>query len=68
MIREALDLVVDNLRFYAMLDGFEAQALLYSTIGSLLLYFGILVFMLALIMGVFMYFMRQTIIVQSLLI
>lgn len=68
MIREALDLVVEMLSLYRLYDGFELQSQFFGALGSILLYFGILVLILALIMGVFMYFMRQTIIVMSRLI
>ena len=67
-IRQALDLVYDNIRTHQLLDGFEAQKAIMADIGQSLLYFGVLVLILALIMGVFMYFMRQTIIVMSRLI
>lgn len=68
VIREALDLVVENVELYQLYDGFEGQSELFSILGSVLLFFGGLVLVLALIMGVFMYFMRQTIIVMSRLI
>ncbi|MCB0706287.1 MAG: ABC transporter ATP-binding protein [Saprospiraceae bacterium] len=68
MIREALDLVFENIAMYRQLDGFELQAGLYSQIGLILFYFGLLVVFLAIMMGIFMYFMRQTIIVMSRLI
>lgn len=68
MIREALDLVVENIGLYGMLNGFDLQPELYSILGQSLLFFGVLVLILALLMGIFMYFMRQTIIVMSRLI
>lgn len=68
MIREALDLVVENINLYRLYDGFELQSTFYSIMGKTLLFFGGLVLLLALLMGVFMYFMRQTIIVMSRLI
>lgn len=68
MVREALDLVLENIKLFKLLEGTDARADLYMEIGSILLYFGIMVLILALIMGVFMYFMRQTIIVASRLI
>lgn len=68
MIREALDLVVENIGLYGMYDGFDMQRALYLSLGKTLLYFGGLVLLLALLMGIFMYFMRQTIIVMSRLI
>ncbi|MBV6652740.1 MAG: hypothetical protein KI786_03240, partial [Mameliella sp.] len=68
MIRQALDLVVENIGLFGLLDGFELQPQLYGILGKSLLYFGVLVLLFALMMGVFMYFMRQTIIVMSRLI
>lgn len=68
MIREALDLVVDNIASYKQLSGFGLQVELFGLLGKTLLLFGGLVLLLALLMGVFMYFMRQTIIVMSRLI
>jgi len=68
MIREALDLVVENLGIYYLYNGFELQAELFAYIGQVLLFFGGLVLVLAFLMGIFMYFMRQTIIVMSRLI
>ncbi len=68
MIREALDLVVDNISYFYLFEGFDVQGELFSVLGKTLMFFGILVLLLALAMGVFMYFMRQTIIVMSRLI
>lgn len=68
MLRRALDLVVDNIGLYRLTNGFDLQNGLYSILGKSLLFFGVLVLVLALLMGIFMYFMRQTIIVMSRLI
>ena len=68
MVRNALDLVVDNLKIFNMYEGFEMQNDLFTEIGKTLLFFGGLVLVLAIIQGIFMYFMRQTIIVMSRLI
>lgn len=68
MIREAMDLVIDNIGLYKIFDGSSLQNDLFKHIGNTLLFFGVLVLLLALLMGVFMYFMRQTIIVMSRLI
>lgn len=68
MIRQAFDLVVENIGYYRQLEGFELQEVLFSFIGKTLLFFGLLVVGLAIMMGIFMYFMRQTIIVMSRLI
>ena len=68
LIREALDLVIENVRLYRLYDGFEMQADFFNQLGKILLLFGVLVLFLAFLMGIFMYFMRQTIIVMSRLI
>jgi len=69
VIREAIDLVVDNLQVYNTLSGLEDTKAAYAaSIGYKLLLFGGLVILLSLITGIFMYFTRQTIIVMSRLI
>jgi len=68
LIRQALDLVFENIGIYALYEGFELQQNLNGILAEVLLLFGVLVLILALIMGIFMYFMRQTIIVMSRLI
>ncbi len=68
MIRQALDLVMENVNMYRLFDGYASQAELFAILGKALLFFGALVLLLALVMGLFMYFMRQTIIVMSRLI
>ena len=69
VIREALDLVVENLGFYRSVSDFPAaREALFDSLGQTLLLFGGTVVALALLMGLFMYLMRQTIIVVSRLI
>ncbi len=53
---------------YKLYNGFQTQQELFILLGKTLLFFGIVVLVLALLMGIFMYFMRQTIIVMSRLI
>ena len=68
IIRQALDLVFENVAYYKIMSGFEARSELVGGMSKLLFFFGLLVIVLALMMGIFMYFMRQTIIVMSRLI
>jgi ATP-binding cassette, subfamily B, multidrug efflux pump len=68
MLRRALDLVVENIGLYRNTEGFASQSVIYAMLGKSLLFFGIIVVILAILMGLFMYFMRQTIIVMSRLI
>ncbi|MGK0391237.1 MAG: ATP-binding cassette subfamily B multidrug efflux pump [Maribacter sp.] len=68
VIRSALDLVVENINLYRATDGFNVQQQVQDDLGWTLLIFGGVVLLLALMMGIFMFFMRQTIIVMSRLI
>lgn len=68
VIRYALDLVIDNVYFYRLLEGSRLQADFFGQLGKILLFFGGLTLLFALLMGLFMYFMRQTLIVMSRLI
>jgi ATP-binding cassette subfamily B protein len=68
VVRYALDMVYENIELYGLYGGFDLQSELYSDLGRTLLMFGGLMILLAIIMGIFMYFMRQTIIVMSRLI
>jgi ATP-binding cassette subfamily B multidrug efflux pump len=65
VIRVAFDLVTDNIGVYQLFTGFNRQEIIYDIFGSSLLLFGILVLVLALLRGLFLFFMRQTIILMS---
>lgn len=68
MIRQALDMVFENIALYRLYEGFDNQALVFNHLGKTLFYFGIVVLVLALLMGAFLFLVRQTIIVMSRLI
>jgi ATP-binding cassette subfamily B protein len=68
VIRQALDLVLENMTLYRLYDGFELQAEVFRHFGQILLLFGGTVLALALLMGGFLFLVRQTIIVMSRLI
>ncbi|MCO5934379.1 ABC transporter ATP-binding protein/permease [Mucilaginibacter sp. RB4R14] len=65
VIRIAFDLVTENIGVYQLFDGFNRQTVIYDIFGSSLLLFGLLVLVLALLRGLFLFFMRQTIILMS---
>ncbi len=65
VIRVAFDLVKENISVYRLFDGFERQDLVYQVFGSTLLLFGVVVLALSLIRGIFLFLMRQTIILTS---
>lgn len=66
-IRDALNLVQDKILSLKAVSGSE-QSLLYSELSSVLLKFALIVVLFAILKGVMMFFMRQTIIVMSRLI
>lgn len=68
VIRYAFDLVKENITYYQLYEGFELQTSFYNFFSGVLIFFGIAVLVLALIKGIFMFLMRQTIIVMSRLI
>ncbi len=65
VIRVAFDLVTENIGTYQLFSGFNRQYVIYDIFGSSLFLFGILVLVLALLRGLFLFFMRQTIILMS---
>ncbi len=65
VIRVAFDLVTENISTYQLFTGFNRQHIIYDIFGSSLLLFGMLVLLLALLRGLFLFFMRQTIILMS---
>lgn len=65
LTRNALDAVAASLDTYRLLNGFEAASGFYKLITFNILLFGVLVLLMALLKGVFMFLMRQTIIVMS---
>jgi ATP-binding cassette subfamily B protein len=65
LTRNALDVVAANLETYRLFDGFGSQSEFYSLLMRNIFLFGVLVLSMALLKGVFMFLMRQTIIVMS---
>jgi len=65
VIRVAFDLVTENIAVYRLFSGFNRQEVIYEIFGSSLFLFGVLVLILALLRGLFLFFMRQTIILMS---
>lgn len=66
-VRDALNLVESKLTVYNGLSGSD-KSIMYDDLGNILLTFGLIVTGFATLKGLFMYFMRQTIIVMSRLI
>ncbi|MCX2575440.1 ABC transporter ATP-binding protein [Pedobacter sandarakinus] len=65
VIGYAVDLITENVQIYNLFNGFDRQEIIYSIFSSNLLYFGLLVISLYIMRGLFLFFMRQTIILMS---
>lgn len=65
VIGHAFNLITENIQIYRLFNGFERQQIVYDIFNYSLLYFGILVLILYLLRGLFLFFMRQTIILMS---
>lgn len=65
VIGHAFNLITENVAIYRLYNGFERQSLVYDIFGYSLLLFGLLIFVLYLLRGLFLFFMRQTIILMS---
>ena len=65
VIGHAFNLITENIQIYGLFNGFERQEIIYDIFSYSLLYFGTLVLFLYLIRGLFLFFMRQTLILMS---
>ncbi|MVN22731.1 ABC transporter ATP-binding protein [Mucilaginibacter arboris] len=65
VIRLSFDLVTENISIYHLYHGFERQKIIYNLLGDSLLLFGAIVLLMAVLRGLFLFFMRQTIILMS---
>ncbi|CAH0268051.1 putative multidrug resistance ABC transporter ATP-binding/permease protein YheI [Pedobacter sp. Bi27] len=65
VIGYAVDLITENIQVFNLFYGFDRQAIIYDIFSSNLLFFGLLVIALYLLRGLFLFFMRQTIILMS---
>lgn len=65
VIGHAFNLITENIQIYGLFSGFERQQIIYDIFSYSLLYFGLLVLILYLIRGIFLFFMRQTLILMS---
>nr|WP_262908672.1 ABC transporter ATP-binding protein [Hymenobacter translucens] len=68
IVRYAFDLVGEGIDLYYLFDGTPAQSGVYELFGRNVLLYGLLIVVMALLRGIFLFFMRQTIIVMSRLI
>lgn len=65
LIRYALDLITNSIDTYGFLDGFALKNEIFKESSFYILLFGILILVTSIIRGIFMFFMRQTLVVMS---
>jgi len=65
VIGHAFNLITENIAIYRLYNGFDRQEIVYDIFGYSLLFFGALILFLYLLRGLFLFFMRQTIILMS---
>ncbi|WP_045687010.1 ABC transporter ATP-binding protein [Hymenobacter sp. AT01-02] len=65
IVRYAFDLVSEGIDLYHLYAGTSAQSSVYSLFGRNVLLYGIIIVTMALLRGIFLFFMRQTLIVMS---
>lgn len=65
IVRHALDLVKETLDLYFLFDGSKVQATVYEDFAYNILIYGVLILAMALLKGIFLFLVRQTLIVMS---
>jgi ATP-binding cassette subfamily B protein len=65
LVRYALDLVTETIDVYFLFKGFPMQSVFYEVFATTLFYYGGLIVLMAFIKGVFLFLIRQTLIVMS---
>src|SRR5687767_6336208 len=65
MVRHSIDLVTDNFGVYRSFGGTPAQSDFFGVFSTSILIYAVLILIMALLRGLFLYFVRQTLIVMS---
>ncbi len=65
LVRYALDLVAENLSIYKSFDGLDLQDIFRASINRSIVFYGVLILFIALLRGLFLFLVRQTIIIMS---
>lgn len=65
LVRHAIDLIVDNIQIYNAYGTLDLQGGYFDVFAFSVLIYGVLILVMALLRGLFLYFVRQTIIVMS---
>jgi ATP-binding cassette subfamily B multidrug efflux pump len=65
LVRYALDLVTETIAIYFLFKGFTLQKAFYEIFGFTLFFYGGLIILMAIAKGIFLFLVRQTLIVMS---
>lgn len=65
LVRYALDLVIETIDIYYLFNGVALQTDMYDIFAFSILLYGLLILLMALLKGIFLFLVRQTIIVMS---
>lgn len=65
LVRHSIDLIVDNIQVYDALNNLDLQQDFFQVFAFGILVYAALILLMALLRGVFLYFVRQTLIVMS---
>jgi ATP-binding cassette subfamily B protein len=65
LVRHSIDLIVDNIQVYDALGNLDLQQNFFQVFAFGILVYAALILLMALLRGVFLYFVRQTLIVMS---
>lgn len=65
VVRYAFNLIQENISLYKLYNGFDNQEVIYDIFGSSIFFYGIIILVMALLRGFFLFLVRQTIIAMS---
>jgi ATP-binding cassette subfamily B protein len=65
LVRHSIDLIVDNIQIYEAFHDLDLQTSFFQVFAFAILIYAALILLMALLRGVFLYFVRQTLIVMS---
>ena len=68
VVRHAFNLIKEGINLHNLFEGMAQQETVYDTFASSILVYGVIILVMALLRGLFLFFVRQTIIVMSRLI
>lgn len=65
IVRYAFNLIQENISLYKLYNGFDNQSVVYDIFASSIFFYGVIILIMALLRGIFLFLVRQTIIAMS---